>query len=96
MAARKEPLVNGGEIKLHVKAGDTVEVISGGDKGRTGVVLDALPREQRIVVQGINKRWKHRKPTQQSPKGERIQEERPIHVSNVKLVESAASKKRGS
>lgn len=96
MAVRKEPLVHGGEIKLHVKAGDTVEVRSGGDKGRTGVVLEALPREQRIVVQGINKRWKHRKPTQQSPKGERVQEERPIHVSNVRLLEAAPSKRRGS
>jgi len=96
MAARKQPLVHAGQLKLHVKRGDTVQVISGNDKGQSGVVLEALPREQRVVVQGVNKRWKHRKPTQQSPKGERVQEERPIHASNVKLVESASSKKRGA
>jgi large subunit ribosomal protein L24 len=96
MATRKQPLVLGGEVKLHVKAGDTIEVIAGNDKGQTGVVLEAYPREQRLLVQGVNKRWRHRKPTQQNPKGERIQEERPIHVSNVKLVASGASKKRGA
>ncbi|MBL8804224.1 MAG: 50S ribosomal protein L24 [Planctomycetes bacterium] len=94
MATRKQPLVNGGELKLHVKAGDKVQVISGNDKGVVGEILHAHPREQRVVVQGVNKRWKHRKPTQQNPKGERVQEERPIHVSNVKLVEAAASGKR--
>jgi len=94
MATRKQPLVNGGELKLHVKAGDKVEVISGNDKGLVGEILRAYPRDQRVVVQGVNKRWKHRKPTQQNPKGERVQEERPIHVSNVKLVEAAVSAKR--
>ncbi len=96
MATRKAPLVNGGEVKLHVKAGDTVQIVSGNDKGQTGIVLEARPRENRVVVQGVNKRWKHRKPTQQNTKGERVQEERPIHASNVKLVQSAPGKKRGS
>lgn len=95
MATRKQPLVNGGELKLHVKAGDKVQVISGNDKGVVGEILHAYPRDQRVTVQGVNKRWKHRKPTQQNPKGGRVQEERPIHVSNVKLVEAAASGKRG-
>ena len=79
---------------MHVKKGDVVLVISGNDKGRTGEVKEAMPKKQRVLVEGINMRWRHKKPTQQSPTGERVQVELPIHVSNVKLHEQAAEKKK--
>ncbi len=73
---------------LHVKKGDHVLILTGNDKGKQGVVKEALPRVERVIVEGINMRWHHNKPTQQSPKGERIQEESSIHVSNVRRVEA--------
>lgn len=80
--------------KLHVKKGDTVVVLAGNDKGKTGVVKEALPRENKVLVEGVNLRWKHKKPTQQNPKGERVEREVPIHASNVKRVEGEARKGR--
>jgi large subunit ribosomal protein L24 len=77
---------------MHVKKGDTVLVLSGNDKGRTGEVKQALPRAGRVVVEGVNLRWRHRRPSQKNPKGERVQRELPIHASNVRRVEAAASK----
>lgn len=79
---------------MHVKKGDTVLVISGNDRGKTGTIKDSMPRDGMIVVEGINMRWKHNKPTQQNPKGERVQRETPIHASNVKRVEVEAGKKK--
>ena len=96
MPAQKKLRAPAGAVRLHVKAGDTVEVISGNDKGQAGLVLETYPRRSRVLVQGVNKRWKHAKPTQQNPKGERVQKERPIHASNVKLVTAAPSHKRGA
>jgi len=80
---------------MHVKKGQMVEVISGNYRGKTGEVKLALPREQRIVVEGVNLRWRHRKPTQQNPKGERVQLESSIHVSNVKAAEVKGKRKKG-
>jgi len=68
---------------MHVRSGDSVIVIAGNDKGKTGEIVRAMPKENRVVVAGVNMRWKHRKPTQQNPQGERVQEEFPIHASNV-------------
>lgn len=76
--------------KLHVKKGDTVLVLSGNDKGKQGVIKEAYPREQRVLVEGINLRWKHKKPTAQNQKGERVQQEASIHASNVRRVEPSA------
>jgi large subunit ribosomal protein L24 len=76
---------------MHVKKGDTVRVISGNDKGKTGVVKEAMPRENMVLVEGINMRWKNKKPTQQTPKGERVQREVPIHASNVARAEAPAA-----
>jgi large subunit ribosomal protein L24 len=77
--------------KMHVKKGDTVLIIAGNDKGKTGVVKEAMPSETKVLVEGINLRWKHKKPSQQNPKGERVQRETPIHASNVKRVEGEAA-----
>ena len=75
---------------MHVKKGDRVLVISGNDKGKTGEVKLAIPKKNRVVVEGVNLRWHHKKPTQQNPKGERVESEVSIHASNVKLVEAGA------
>ena len=74
---------------MHVKKGDTVEVIAGKDKGAKGKVLE-VRADDRVVVEGVNLRWHHKKPTQQNPKGERVESEVSIHASNVKLVEAGA------
>ena len=77
---------------MKIKKGDNVVVLSGKDKGKTGEVRTALPGRNRVVVEGVNLRWQHKRPTQQNPKGERVQVEAPIHASNVKL-HAAESKK---
>ena len=85
---------------MHVKKGDTVLVISGNDKGKTGEVRESFPSKNRVIVTGVNMRWKHKRRTEQNPKGERVQQEFPIHASNVKRTEPAkqtkASKKKAT
>ena len=71
---------------MRIKKGDTVKVIAGKDKGKTGTVLRTLPKEDRVVVEGLNIAKKHVKPSQAGQGG--IEEfPAPIHVSNVKLVD---------
>lgn len=70
---------------MHVKKGDTVVVIAGKDKGKTGKILTAMPKNSRVVVEGVNIVIKHQKPTQQVQQGGRIEQEGSIHVSNVML-----------
>ncbi len=67
----------------HVRKGDTVVVLKGADKGRTGEVLRVLPEAQRVVVHGVNLRTKHVRPTPTAPQGGVVQREEPIHMSNV-------------
>ena len=71
--------------KMHVKKGDTVQVISGKDKGKVGEVLKALPETSQIVVKGVNVRTKHVKPQQEGESGQIQTFEAPIHSSNVML-----------
>ena len=73
--------------KFKIKKGDTVKVIAGDDKGKTGVVIKVLPREAKVIVEGVNKVKKAVKPTDENPKGGFIEIEKPIHISNVKKVE---------
>ena len=68
---------------MHVKKGDKVMVISGKDKGKTGVILSAFPKKDRVLVEGVNIVKKHSKPSQMNPQGGIINQEAPIHVSNV-------------
>ena len=77
---------------MHVKKGDAVIVIAGNDKGKVGDVMKVYTDRGRVVVAGVNLRWKHRRATQQQPKGERVQEECSIHHSNVMLYDAAAKK----
>ncbi|GAA2858886.1 50S ribosomal protein L24 [Nonomuraea rubra] len=75
---------------LHVRKGDLVQVIAGKDKGAKGRVIATLPREDRVVVEGVNMIKKHAKETHQGPRGAKtggVQTmEGPIHVSNVKKL----------
>ncbi|MFD2615204.1 50S ribosomal protein L24 [Paenibacillus gansuensis] len=73
--------------KLHVKKDDTVMVITGKDKGKKGRIIAAYPRENRVLVEGINMVKKHAKPSQQNPQGGILNQEAPIHVSNVMLLD---------
>ena len=71
--------------KMHVRRGDTVQVITGHDKGKTGKVLKCLPGKERIVVQGVNMVVKHQRKNRDHPYGARLRREAPIHASNVLL-----------
>ncbi len=85
--------------KLHVKKGDTVVVIAGKDKGATGKVIAAYPREQRVLVEGVNLVKKHQKigqTTRGAKTGGIITQEAPIHASNVMPVVEADGTKRGT
>ncbi len=77
---------------MKFKTGETVKVIAGNDKGRSGAVRQILKKSDRVIVEGVNLRWKHRKPTQQQPQGERVQEECSIHISNVMPIDAATGK----
>ncbi|MEH7383177.1 50S ribosomal protein L24 [Bacillus sp. JJ1533] len=68
---------------MHVKKGDKVQVISGKDKGKQGVILESYPKKDRVLVEGVNIVKKHSKPSQANPQGGIISQEAPIHVSNV-------------
>lgn len=68
---------------MHVKKGDNVQVISGKDKGKQGVILFASPKQNRVTVEGVNIIKKHAKPSQDNPQGGILDQEAPIHVSNV-------------
>lgn len=71
--------------KMHVKKGDTVQVICGKDKGKVGEILQTLPKLSKIVVKGINIKTKHVKPQQEGETGQITTFEAPIHSSNVML-----------
>ena len=77
---------------MHVKKGQRVVVISGNDKGHEGEVQEVYPGKNQVLVEGANMRWKHRKPTQQEPKGERVRIEVPFHASNVMPIDPATGK----
>ncbi|MBU6234933.1 MAG: 50S ribosomal protein L24 [Alphaproteobacteria bacterium] len=77
--------------KLKIKKGDQVVVTSGSSKGVKGEVLQVLREENRVLVQGVNMRTRHKKPTQSTPGGiEKI--EAPIHISNVALADPKSGK----
>ncbi len=73
--------------KMHVKKGDTVKVISGKDKGKQGVILEAFPKKERVLVEGVNLVKKHAKPSQDNPQGGILNQEAAIHVSNVMPID---------
>lgn len=73
---------------MFVRKGDTVKVISGASKGVTGVVKEVLVKEQKVIVEGVNKVSRHTRPSNAYPDGGIIQKEAPIAVSNVMVVDT--------
>lgn len=71
--------------KIHVKKGDTVVVITGKNAGKRGKVLEVIPSENRVVVEGVNIVKKHTRPTQKMPQGGIVEKEAPIASSNVMI-----------
>ncbi len=67
----------------HIKKGDMVEVIAGAHKGSTGKVMRVIVSKDRVIIEGINRRYKHVKPSRKYPQGGRIQIEQSVHMSNV-------------
>jgi large subunit ribosomal protein L24 len=76
----------------HIKSGDTVMVVTGADRGKSGKVLRVLTDKNRVVVEGINRVWKHVRPSQRYPQGGRIQKDAPIHLSNVMPLDPSTGK----
>ena len=72
---------------MHVKKGDKVKVITGKDKGKEGVILAAFPKQDRVLVEGVNIVKKHVKPNQLNPQSGIVSQEAAIHVSNVMLID---------
>ena len=78
--------------KLHVRKGDTVQVIAGDDKGKSGKVLELIPEKNRAVVEGVNIVTKHQKPSAGKPEGGIKKVEASIHISNLMLIDPASGK----
>ena len=78
-----------GVRKVHVRRGDRVRVIRGNYAGTEGTVLRVMPKENRVVVEGVNVRKRHQRPSQANPEGGIVSFEAPIHASNVMLVDPA-------
>jgi len=76
----------------HIKKDDLVLITTGGDKGKTGKVLKVITKDNKVLVEGINRVWKHVKPSQRYPQGGRLQKEAPIQVSNVQAVDPSTGK----
>jgi large subunit ribosomal protein L24 len=78
--------------KLNIRKGDTVKVIAGDDKGKTGKVLEILLEKRRALVEGVNIVTKHTKPSAGKPEGGIKKIEATIHISNLQLVDPASGK----
>ena len=81
-------------MKLHIKKGDTVYVISGGSKSKekTGRVLEVDTKNQRAIVEGFNIIKKHTKPSAKNTQGGIVEQEAPIHISNLSLIDPKSGK----
>ena len=73
-----------------IRKGDMVEILAGNDRGKRGKVLRVITDKDRVVVEGVNLRWKHMRKSQQNPQGGRVRREIAVHVSNVMLFDEAS------
>lgn len=71
---------------MRIKKGDKVTVITGKDKGKSGVVIKSFPKQSQVLVEGVNKKKLHKRPKKSNEKGKIIEQAAPIHVSNVKKI----------
>ena len=81
-------------MKLHVKKGDTVLVLSGNDKGKQGKVMSVDVKSQRAIVEGVRIMSKHTRPNAEHPQGGIIKQEAPIHISNLMVVDNSGKPTR--
>ena len=79
-------------VKLHIKKGDTVRVIAGDSKGQQGKVLKVEVSKSRAIVEGVNLIKKATKPNAKNPQGGIVEQEAPIHVSNLQLLDPKSGK----
>jgi large subunit ribosomal protein L24 len=77
---------------MKIKTKDKVIVLTGKDKGKTGEITSASPKENRVTVSGVNMIARHTKPSQANPQGGIVRREAPIHASNVALIDPKTSK----
>src|SRR3989344_2159837 len=77
---------------MKLKKGDKVIIISGKDKGKTGEIIRSFPRENRIVVAGVNLKRVHKRPTKSNQKGQIVDMAAPFHVSNAMLIDPKSNK----
>jgi large subunit ribosomal protein L24 len=75
--------------KLHIRKGDTVKVIAGDDRGKTGKVMEVITDKNRAVIEGINMVTKHQKPSAGKPEGGIKKTEGTVHISNLMLIDPA-------
>ena len=75
-----------------IRKGDTVVVLSGKDKGKTGEVIRSMPKDMKVLVAGVNVSARHRKPTQTNPQGGIERKEAPLHVSKVAIADPKSGK----
>ncbi len=80
------------QAKLHVRKGDTVQVIAGDDKGKSGKILEILTEKNRVIIEGVNMITKHQKPSAGKPEGGIKKMEGTIHISNVALIDPSSGK----
>ncbi len=71
---------------MKIKKDDKVKIIAGKDKGKTGKVLRAIPKRDQLIVEGINIKKRHQKPTKSNQKGQILDKTMPIHISNAKKI----------
>lgn len=82
------------QTKFHVRSGDTVKVIAGNAKGKSGTILKVLTDKQRVIIDGVNLIKKHVKPTAQEPQGQIVETEGSVHISNVMLMDASGQATR--
>ena len=81
-------------MKMHIKKGDTVLVLSGNDKGKQGKVMSVDVKSQRAIVEGVRIVSKHTRPNAEHPQGGIIKQEAPIHISNLMVVDKSGKPTR--
>jgi large subunit ribosomal protein L24 len=77
---------------MHIRQDDIVQVIAGEDRGVRGKVLRVIPKNGKVVVEGVNRVYKHMKRSQKNPQGGRLSKEMPVNISNVMLVDPNSDK----
>lgn len=83
----KKGIKNKMQLKLHIRKGDMVKVISGADKGKQGRVLDVIIYKRKAFVEGVNFVHKHKRPDKENQTGRIIKQEAPVHLSNLMIVD---------